>query len=167
MRRFTHFAIRTPFQPRQKVVCAQSVSVGARVFCFLFCANHAAVRGPSQPSIPLAHDQDAPLSIKTGQGQLRPGKMPRTDASHSRQISLQTLFGNTVPLLDRCPSCKYSDGLSSLAVSSITPRRGTGSCVRQCKAACTWSIAAASAYSGASCRETSLPGQADEAYGHE
>lgn len=118
-----------------------------------------------------------PLSVRLGcpieyQDRPRPAQakgrcLVRTPATVDKSPS-RRFFGNTVPLLDRSPSCKCSDGLSSSAVSLIMPRRGTGACVRQCKAACTWSIAAAaSAYSGASCCETSLLGQADEAYGHE
>jgi hypothetical protein len=118
----------------------------------------------------------SPLSARPGcpieyQDRPRPAQakgrcLIRTPATVDKSPS-RRFFGNTVPLLDRSPSCKYSEGLSSSAVSLITPRRGTGSCVRQCKAACAWSIVAAPAYSGASCCETSLPGQADEAYGHE
>ncbi|KAH6611061.1 hypothetical protein Trco_001081 [Trichoderma cornu-damae] len=42
---------------------------------------------PSRPSTLLARDQDTPLSIKTASSLGRAGLGPRTDASHSRQIS--------------------------------------------------------------------------------
>lgn len=74
----------------------------------------------------------SPLSARPGcpieyQDRPRPAQakgrcLIRTPATVDKSPS-RRFFGNTVPLLDRSPSCKYSDGLSSSAVSLITPRR--------------------------------------------
>lgn len=88
MRRFIQLAVRTPSRLGQNVVWPQSVSVRVRVFCCFSSAQTTPRRhGPGQPSVPLARDQDTPLSIKTASSLTQAGLGPRTDASHNRQIS--------------------------------------------------------------------------------
>lgn len=100
-------AVRTPSQPRQNCgVDAICFRARAPVFCCFFAARTTPLRhGPGQPSIHLARDQDTPLSIKTASSLGRAGLGPRTDASHSRQISLPDAHRHSGGSTSTCEGC--------------------------------------------------------------
>lgn len=81
MRRFTYVAMRTPFQPRQKVVCAICFRGCACVLLLLFCANHAAVSRAQSAINPFSARPGCPIEY---QDRPRPAQA-REDASYGRQ----------------------------------------------------------------------------------